>query len=402
MNETTFLKELNSEENKNGEQTYEILNTFFNEENQSIGFLNRFKFLKQVFFKKDKTILEVISENMDNILSKTDSSDFLKVFGLLAMNNETRDYVKNNMQQILEKTLSTKNARTIIYNMSDFFIAIRDFYGKEFAEENKKTFITNNIDSILNDIDKSNLLEHIGSLIGISGSIDTKVNRVLGENKNIIVEEIIRQMEQQDFSVVNDVKNVIKDNENIKKVLDMIEKYMDLEHVRWIDIKKVPKSGRHKDIYQIGTKVFRVGGIKEKKQLPYSSRVLPPIESKQLLNINLPYAVVEIIDKADRPEKEDFENESFREEVYQLYKELKHLNITWIDAPHSFGFKRGAEKTLQNMIILDADSLYNSEDIENLKERPWSEYSKLFEERWKREREEKLAKLNPQHIEMLK
>ena len=397
MRNNTFLERLNDKKkNKNGEQTCNILNEYLKDQDKSIGMLSKFRLLRRLFFKQEESKKEFISENIDNILNKTSPSDFLKVLEELATNEETKDYLKNNLQLILTKTLSTNNARTLINDMPDIFNTIGSLYGTDFDEiKNRRMFIINNIDTIIYKIDKTSLLDHVQNFVGISNSIDVKINKMMDDYKDLIAEEMIRHMKQD----VIDVR-ILSDEieENKKMVLDMLKKYMNSENVRWIDIKKTTKKGRHKDIYQIGRKVLRIGGIKAKKEIPYSPRVLKPIETKQLVHGETPIGTIEITDAVDRFERTDLEGhgiyDGHGEEIYQLYKELRNANIVWIDAPHSLGFKRGAEKNQQNMIILDTDSLYNSEDTENLKKKPWSDYSKQFEERWKRERAEKLAKLH--------
>ena len=395
MRNKTFLKRLNSEENKNGEQTYDVLNSYINEQEKSLGKSSKFRIIKQLFFKQEEPVQEFIMKNMDNILKKTNPGDLLRIFATLAMSDITKDYMRDNLQLILEKTLSTKCARTLVYDMPDVFRTIGELYKPDFEIESRRKFINENIDTILNTIDKTNIFDHIHNLTGISNSVNTKINKFIEDYEEFIIEDIIKKM-KQDVIVTKDLPEVV--DENKKVVSDMIKKYMQSEHVRWIDVKKIPKSGRHKDIYIIGTKVLRIGGIRAKKEIPFSARVLKPVESKQLMHRGLPYGTIEVTEQVDRFERSDLEGHGIYdchgEEIYQLYKELRNANIVWIDAPHSLGFRRGKEKNLQNMIILDTDSLYNSEDTENLKKRQWSKYSEQFEERWKREREEKLAKLH--------
>ena len=402
MRNNTFLKRLNDdEENKKGEQTYILLKEYLENQDKSIGILSKFRFIKQLFFKQEESKKDFISKNIDNILNRTNSNDYLTVLATLAMNDETKEYFRDNLQSILTKTLSTNNAKRLIHEMPDVFNTIGKIYGIDFDEmESRRTFITDNIDSILNTLlmEKISLFDHVQNFVGISNSIDTKINKMMEDNKVIIAEEMIRQMKQD----IVDARNLSDEiEENKKTVLDTLKEYMSSENVRWIDIKKITKSGRHKDIYQIGRKVLRIGGIKAKKEIPYSPRVLKPIETKQLVHGETPIGTIEITDAVDRFERTDLEGhgiyDGHGEEIYQLYKELRNANIVWIDAPHSLGFKRGAEKNQQNMIILDADSLYNSEDTENLRKKSWSDYSKQFEERWKRERAEKLAKLHCTH-----
>lgn len=400
MNEKTFLKELNREKSEEKKSTRDVLLEFLNSENQSIGFLSKFRILKKLFSKKERAKQEVIKDNLDIILRNAGSDELLSIIDVLAKNNETRDFVKDNIQQILKHVLDI-NSHYIFSRENDLCKNLEQIYGQEFANESKKVFIENNIDIILSKINKSYLLESTQNLIGISNKIDTKINKTIELNKKNVIGHIIRSMKQE-HTDAKEIEHVV--NQYTDDVLQIIEDCMKSEHIRWIDIEKVTKEARHKDIYRIGSKVLRIGGIWNKKELPVTTRILQPIESHELLNRGIPYATIEITDTADRLDKSEFEGkgiyDGYGEDMYQLYKELRNSNIIWIDAPHSLGFKKGAEKTLQNMMILDSDSLYNSEDTENLKRRQLSNHSKIFEDRWKREREEKLAKLNPQHIQI--
>lgn len=397
MNEKTFIKKINSEENPKEEQIDEILKSFLSEENHSIGFVSKFRIFKKIFFKEVSSKKDVIEKHFDTILKRTPSDKILDIFNVLALNIETRELVKGKTQYILEQFLNSSSYLSRREDRNKLFKTIGNIFGQEFADESKKTFIENNIDKIISIIDKSTLLENAQDLIGVSNKTDIKINKAIEDNKYAIFGEIIRRM-KQDCIDPKELNPVIKSYGNF--VGSVIEKCMKAENVRWIDIKKIVKDPRHKDIYYIGSKTLRIGGIKQ-KNIPNTNRLLKPIESYSLISKGEPYAAVEILDRVDRPEKEDLENDSFREMMYQLYKELRNSDIMWIDAPHSLGFKKGAEKTLQNMIILDADSIYDSEDMENLKKHQsqWSEYSLSFETRWKREREEKLAKLNPEQIQ---
>ena len=395
MKNREFERIINSEDNKNGEYTYETLKKFLMEKNKSIGFLSKFNFIKKLIFKKGKTINEVITDNLDTILSRTTNDDLLKTIKLLAMDSDTKDYVKDNIIQILERTVFSSNSTFRLHKLQDIFALIEELYGTENMQKTRYMFLDKNIYTILDSINKADLLEQAQSLIGISKSIDITVNKKIEDNKNAVVENMIRRM-KQDYIDTNEIENVI--HEYRDDICALIKKYMAIENVRWIDIKKIPKNSRHNDIYQIGSKVLKLGGIRKKQEIPPCARVMQPIESQQLFNRSKPYAIAEIMDKMDRLEKSDLEGagiyDGYGEDIYQLYKELKKSNIIWVDAPHSLGFKKGAEKTLQNMLILDTDSLYNCKDTENLKKKIWSEYSMQFEERWTRERNEKLAKLH--------
>ena len=395
MKNKTLNQRLNDKGNENGEKTYEILNDFLTEKNQSIGFLSKFRILKKLFYKKQNNVQEEVYNNLENIFNKTYSIDFLKIFYLLSINNQTRMYMQENMQTVLKRILSTNSSQGIINNMQTVFNIVEEIYGKEFSEENKIAFVNNNIDTILDNIDKENMLEHVQSIIGISSKVDTKINKTIEYNKNAVVDGIIRKMKQE-YVDVKELGPVIKEYDNF--VSSIIEKCIKSEHVRWIDIKKVIKDSKHKDIYYIGSKVLRIGGVRHKKEIPNTTRLLQPIESYSLLSKGEPYATVEILDRVDRLEKSDLEGQGiydgYGEDMYQLYKELRNSNIIWIDAPHSLGYRKGKEKIRENMMIIDSDSLYNLSDSEHLSKRKRSDLSMQFEIRWNSERNEKLAKLH--------
>ena len=392
MKNKTLKDRLDDENNINGEKTLDILNDFLMEKSQAIGFLSRFRFFKQIFFKKQENAKDEVFKNIENIFNKTFSTDLIY---FLATNKETSQYMQENIQQVLGRILSTESAKSMADNTQKVFSVIEKIYGKDFAEENKRIFISNNIDAILNHIDKENMLEHIQPLLGISNKTDIKINNAIEDNKSVIAGGMIRRMKQE-IKDSKELSPVIKEYED--DVCAIIEKYMKLEHVRWIDIKEIAKDSKHKDIYYIGSQALRTGGIKHKKEIPNTARLLQPIESYSLLSRGEPYATVEILDRVDRLEKSDLEGkgiyDGYGEDMYQLYKELRNSNILWVDAPHSLGYKKGAEKSRENMMILDSDSLYNLSDSEHLSKKRRSDLSMEFEIRWNSERNAKLAKLH--------
>lgn len=231
------------------------------------------------------------------------------------------------------------------------------------------------------------------------------------EHKYINSHMIAYKIEDNDNNKENSRKKVLNTkvlatDENIKRISEiMVEKFCDLflkeknnkllEEIVELLIKDIVKdnklkyldcmflsSGYYSMVFSIGDKVIKLGNKRGTGRFPNNPYILQPLLRKNI-DFNGTNIFIEITEKAD------YLSDITEEEMYQLYKRLRYLDLVWVDIGYrnigrllkdnvvhwdgtlalndeTLGFdKRRGNVTLKagEVVILDADYIYNKNNM---------------------------------------
>ena len=168
----------------------------------------------------------------------------------------------------------------------------------------------------------------------------------------------------------------------------IIEELLKSENKSFTDIEFVG-SGTYSNAYKIGTKILKIGTVRENYNMPNHRRILQPLTRINFTEDGQEIFCIEINDEVDTEIKEE---EKRPETLYAIYKELRKDGIIWTDigwenigklkrknkptlngieidvAHNSVGFdKEIVEGILEEgeLVIIDTDFLYK-EGQENI------------------------------------
>ena len=79
----------------------------------------------------------------------------------------------------------------------------------------------------------------------------------------------------------------------------LLRELLNSEHKRFSDMRKVGE-GVYSNVYQIGTKIIKIGAPRQTHKIPNHRRILQPIVRKELTNeMGEPIGSIEITDEVD-------------------------------------------------------------------------------------------------------
>ena len=416
MNERKFLKQINSKVNKDGIFTCSIVLNLINSQTEEIGLQKKSKtqnIFRKMFsnFGKKKTVKHIIEDNFDEILEKTKDSDLDLLIINLIEKPEFQHLIMDKLPIILNRLIEDATALRI--NDKELFEKILEFpEGKE--------YINQNIDTLLEKMPINKMFQFSQYLKGFSDNVDNKLNELLRNNKVEIAKQLLEDC------------IILRSNLYTQELLDkykltlsiMIDELIESENCRekgdrryrYIDINYLNR-GTYSDIFQIGSKVIKIGGPRETYAMPNHRRILQPLIRTNFIdekNRNIPFACIEISEKVEPLLEEDMDEEK----MYEIFKELREAGIICTDfklpnlgrlnkknvpslngeqidvAPNSVGFTTDEpeDNVLDSgeIVIIDTDYIYNEGETNII----WQEkgYSKAFERRYQQEKAAKIAK----------
>lgn len=198
-----------------------------------------------------------------------------------------------------------------------------------------------------------------------------------------------------------------------------------------IDDIKVMEPGSYSDVLAIGQYVLKLGDVRETSEVPEHDRILEPVLKFEVFagvdEENAPILPVTFIEVQPRvilvDDLDNFEASEKREQLYELYSELRRDNIMWGDAAErnigiiefssdsqtdvlvdireeldktanviSYRSKKMTPKKgeKQRLVILDTDYIYDVSGMDNLDTcRTPSTITTEFEKRYQREQTQK-------------
>ena len=302
---------------------------------------------------------------------------FYNIWGCLNSKNKFDNFIDSNIL----KTLSTMNLKSSFYssmlnrlneenqkiflnilaeNKCDISYSMVEYKGnnKQIIYDNLPLFMENteNLYSLMNFVkDNSSALSKVKDYV--DNNPEKAINSIFCETSNLV--------KMKDKTLKEVVKLIILDvlkNENVK-----------LSDITY-------NGGGLSSVLLIGNKVIKIGD-RATKSFPNNPYIISPLLRKKL-EFNGESCFVEVTERVDTSKK------ASKEELYQLFKKLRNLNLTWTDIKEDnvgrlkkeniihwrqnlnptdgvlgLDVKRG-EAILKegDLVILDADFIYDAND----------------------------------------
>lgn len=285
MNEKEFLDKLNNPKNKFGTFTYsEVCKLFSNSiscEHQNIfqRFVNKFR-------KVPKSSEEIIENNFNIILAKTNDSHMLSLIKLLLSNKNTIGIVNANMHKILKKLFFSGFDLEEIYKELD-----------------KNKLLEDNLDFIIQNNPPMEQFYIITKILkGRTKEINEKINNTLKSRKIELAKLMIEERIAYKQKLINDYSVTLS---------IMIDELLESEGVSYIDIVKIG-GGSYSSVYKIGNKVLKVGGERGTYNIPNHRRILQPLTRTNFIDEKngLVIGCVEISDRVKAIPRREQDKES--------------------------------------------------------------------------------------------
>lgn len=387
MNERKFLKKLNSKVNKDRDLTPAIVEELLSE-GQALVVKKRMNILP-IFFKRKNT-KQIIEDNFEVILDKTDYFQLNVLLAKLMNNWQTSEIVKEKFDTVMKRFNFAKeeeqergDAVTLGSEKVKFYEMCRKTY----------THVDDLLVKHMNTIIQGGVtIEELKYLRGLSEEVDEKLNSELESHKQEVAKELLSSI----------------------SLTRMIEELLVDQDTRMVDIQRTGR-GAYSKVYEIGEKVLKIGKPRETYKIPNHPRILQPLTRTNLIDErdgDKVFACAEISDRVDKLSEEDMQVEK----LYQVYKELRDDEIIWTDArfsnvgklrrrnipklngeemdvdPVAVGMDKeikGRVLEVGEWVVIDTDFIYRERDSSLI----WiaNSYSAGFEKRWQQERQGKIV-----------
>ena len=412
MNERKFLKEINSKVNEDRDLIPKMVEELLSQ-GQALVVKKRFNILSS-FFRR-KSVRQIIADNFETILDRTDYFQLNKLLEILMQNSQTSDIVKEKFDTVIKRFYSTQDVKPE-YRDAGLLGAER----VEFYRTCKKTY------TYADDLIKA----HIDTITQGEITIEELQELKLSEEANAKLETQKQKVARELLSSIPLEKKTIKQRQQlisdyIPTIDRIIYELQREQNVRMVDIEKIGRGGYSK-VYQIGEKVLKIGKPRETYKIPNHPRILQPLTRTNLIDErdnNKIFGCIEVSDRVDmlcnskEQEKALEENEEAVEKLYQIYKELRDDGIIWTDVrfanvgklrkrnvpkldgeemdvdPEAVGMDKSVKgKVLEvgEWVIIDTDYIWREEDNKSMAYSKKS-YFKEFERRWHQERQGKIG-----------
>ncbi len=365
MNERKFLKQINSKLNKDGNFTCLAVNDLLQEEkkmlisNQKIGIQRIFSKVRKV-----KSAEEIIADNFETILNKTDGQHIALLYKFLTNDESTTQVVLNNFNRILDRVNSSD------VSTFDTFIIFLNFREKETIRE----FIVANRDEIIPKISPEKVFEVARSLKEISEEFDCKLDEALENHKLDVARYILESSMICEATAYKPIDKEFLDQYS-GKLLSLIDTTLQDEQVRMIDIES-GEPGSFTKTFQIGEKILKIGAPREVLEIPRHSHILEPIKEMKFTSSNDDLIThIELTRRAELLSSDDRRED----DLYQLYKMLRNDGIIWTDTKFE-----NVGKIDGKLMIIDRDFIYKEGNPNII----WHDntYAKSFEKRYLQEK----------------
>lgn len=399
MREKKFLRKLNKKENKDSSSTYALVMELINSSDNKPVPNNIFnRLISKV--RRGKSYEKIISENFKHIFSKTHSSYKSSLLDLLMNDKRLENIIQDNFLYIIKAL-----------NQEETYV-IKSFLRRYTEDDKGKEFLTKNVNDILSNINIDHLFNAVQSIKGISQSMDNILNEALESSKHDIVLSILNESTKYRQVEIIDNKSEIL-GRYVDTLEIMINELLESEGKRMIDINEI-RGGSYSSIFEIGSKVLKVGGVRETYDIPNHRRILQPLTRINFMEeeTERTVACVEIANNIERNHNQETEDEEL---LYSIWRELREDGIVWTDIksanigklrtsniptlnnekmyvnPESIGFDEEPKGTVLEAgewVIIDTDFIYLQGDLDM----KTSSLSRFFKKRYQQEQQAKVAK----------
>ena len=348
-----------------------------------------------------KLNMTFVAKNLSYLAENVSSNKFARLMNFISMEEE----VSNSMLQNISAFLSRFKKRDISdKDVELFFEAFK-------CLPNSDKYLKSNLGRIIDSISPGVLLDMSTELKKLSVKFAKKIDDKINKNQDEVCKHILIKSLRKGTQSANISLKDINDYSLTLQIL--LRELLNSEHKRFSDIEKVG-SGAYSNVYQVGTKIIKIGGPRQTHKIPNHRRILQPIARKELTNeTGEPIGSIEVTDEVDAS-KETL-SKITEEDLYKIYKELRSNGIVWGDvkkdnlgvlkrenkptlkrkdfyvAPSSVGFRAEIfPKPLQkgDYVITDLDYLYYENDKDKKVNK--NSYVLAFERRYRSETEQEI------------
>ena len=195
-------------------------------------------------------------------------------------------------------------------------IDIISIYLSDKTVEERVDFLRDRFVNISNYMDNYMLYKYL-DYKNISREVSEKFNTRIKENKEQFIRETMIYRNKNAWVSFSDSTVFLLEK--------LIEELLEAEKLDWVDINYIG-SGTFSQVFEIGSKVLKVGESRQTYKIPYDKRILQPLIRVDLSEISdTDYGVIEVCEKVDtsiRPTNE---------ELYSIYKEMRDRGIVCAD-----------------------------------------------------------------------
>ena len=348
-----------------------------------------------------KLNMTFVAKNLSYLVDNVSSNQFARLMNFISREEE----ISNSMPQNLGAFL----ARFKKHDISDEEIETFFIVFKCLPDSDK--YLKSNLGKIIDSVNAGVLFELSPELKKLSIRFAKKIDDKINQNQDEVCKHILIKSLRKGTQNTNISLKDINDYSLTLQIL--LRELLNSEHKRFSDMRKVG-AGVYSNVYQIGTKIIKVGAPRQTHKIPNHRRILQPIVRKELTNgMGEPIGSIEITDEVDTS-KETL-SKITEEDLYKIYKELRADGIVWGDpkidnlgvlkrenkptlkekdfyvAPNSVGFRSEIfPKPLQrgDFVITDLDYLYYENDKDKKVNK--NSYVLEFERRYRSEAEQEI------------
>ena len=400
MTEKDFLKQLNSEFNKDGLNTIKYMKEYLKSINMPAKKTNIFRRTYEMFIPS-KNPVNVVKDHFLYILHKTNPEMRTYLLIDIMLDNRLKDLTQKYFSEIL-RTLNKDrdNKKEVDRFLYEFMTNFED----------SNEFMIENIEKLIYSLDPYLLFDNISRVKNLSEETNARLELELEKKKFEICKEMIKENIKGAFQ--KEIYVDERDFEDYSKTLAiMIDELLESENKKWIDIRKIGRGG-FSSVYKIGDKVLKVGGTRTTYKMPNHRRILQPLIRTNLTTkrTNEVFGCIEIADEVTtkiNPRKNNNE-----EKFYEMYREIRDSGIRWTDVqwgnvgilkkhntptlggepfkvnPDSVGFDKEVDDVLGEgeLVVLDSDFFYkNGVALDEMYLGSVEQHDK-FESRYRKER----------------
>lgn len=348
-----------------------------------------------------KLNMTFVAKNLRYIVENVSSNQFARLMNFISREEE----ISNSMPQNLGAFL----ARFKKHDISDEEIETFFIVFKCLPDSDK--YLKSNLGKIIDSVNAGVLFELSPELKKLSIRFAKKIDDNINKNQDEVCKHILLKSLRKGTQSANISLKDINDYSLTLQIL--LRELLNSEHKRFSDMRKVG-AGVYSNMYQIGTKIIKVGAPRQTHKIPNHRRILQPIVRKELTNeMGAPIGSIEVTDEVDTS-KETL-SKITEEDLYKIYKELRVDGIVWGDpkidnlgvlkrenkptlngkdfyvASNSVGFRSEIfPKPLQkgDFVITDLDYLYYENDKDKNVNK--NSYVIEFERRYRSEAEQEI------------
>ena len=337
-------------------------------------YIEQFFRAKKSFFNDEKVEV-LIKDNYEQMLKGTPKGNMNISINALYAHPEMREFMERDESiKLVLDTAAYYDFRDIVF---DSDISAR-----------AQKFINDNFDYFASNAELKKMVS-IFEYVDLTEENKDKMHEYFKGHKEGFLKEIL--------TMTLSIRGNLKEKEAdalLKIVTSIVDKSMEHEHAKVMDIKKL-LAGSYSSVIRVGDTIIKVGTPRKTFDMPNDERILQPHLRRDLQKELGIAAVIEVADRVDT----DFK--ITEEEMYEVYRDMRERGVVCGDFKYGnigkllrdnpprnnerHGLHGNVTKTLKagEYVVIDTDFFYKENDP---KTELSSDLSIQFEKRYRREK----------------